>query len=108
MSGGIAILLRSLEGGGMQRNVVELARGFMKRGRRVEVLAVEVEGEMRRQLPAGVVVRRLPTGSRARGGRALLELLPGATGTDRLLLRHGPVPGLFRALPALLDHLRTA
>ncbi len=108
MSRRIAILLRSLEGGGMQRNVAELACGLILRGWQVDVLAVDVEGVMRRQLPVAARVHRLPMARRAVGARALIELVPDLDAGNRLRLRFGPVPSLFRALPALIDHLRTA
>ncbi len=108
MSRHIALLLRTLEGGGIQRNVVELARGLLLRGYRVEVLATEVEGGMRCQLPEAVRVRRLPPAGRAAGARALLEFGGGLGAGDRIRLRLGPVPGLFRALPALVEHLQAA
>ncbi len=104
----IAFLLRSLEGGGMQRNVAELARGMILRGFEVEVLASDTTGVMRRELPPAVRVHRLPLGSRAAGARALAALLPDLGPGDRLRLRVGPVPSLFRTLPDLVAHLRAS
>ena len=106
MSRRIALLLRSLEGGGMQRNVVALARGMVRRGYEVEVLAVDAAGVARRELPPAVRVHRLALGPRATGARALSTLLPDLGAGDRLRLRFGPVPSLLRALPALVAHLR--
>jgi glycosyltransferase involved in cell wall biosynthesis len=40
----IALLLQSLEGGGAQRRVVELANGFVRNGRRVDLFLTRQEG----------------------------------------------------------------
>ncbi len=104
MSARLVLLLRSLEGGGLQRNAVLLARGFLKRGLEVEVWAAEVRGPARRLLPENLPVRRLS----ARGWWRSLPLLarfrePSAA--RPLLAPWRPRPRLVAALPSLVATL---
>lgn len=101
----VAILLRSFEGGGMQRNLVNLAHGFLRRGIACEVLVTDDRGPARASLPAGVAVHRLAPGAGRAGVRALLDAVPGLAACDRLVLRFGPAPALVRALPDLAARL---
>ena len=105
MSARLVILLRSLEGGGLQRNAVLLARGFLERGLKVEVWAAEVRGPARTLLPEDVPVRRLS----ARGWWRSLPLLarfrePSAV--RPLLAPWRPQPRLVAALPDLVATLK--
>lgn len=43
----IAVLLQSLEGGGAQRRVVDLANGFVRHGREVDLFLVDPSGNLR-------------------------------------------------------------
>lgn len=52
----IALLLQSLEGGGAQWRVLELANGFAKRGRKVELFLIEPEGPLRASLDGRIEI----------------------------------------------------
>lgn len=53
----IAVLLQSLEGGGAQRRVVDLANGFVRSGRGVDLFLVEPHGDLRDALARDVRIR---------------------------------------------------
>lgn len=101
-----AILLRSLEGGGMQRNLLNLVRGFLRRGATCEVLVADDRGPARTALPAEVPVHRLTPSAGRAGVRALIGAVPELTPADQLALLFGPAPALLRALPQLIACLR--
>ncbi|MGQ9581828.1 MAG: glycosyltransferase, partial [Armatimonadota bacterium] len=50
----IALFLPSFHGGGAERVMVNLARGFVKRGLKVDVVAAKAEGPLLRGLPSEV------------------------------------------------------
>lgn len=50
----IFVLLQSLEGGGAQRRVIDLANGFVREGRDVDVFLVEPSGKLRDRLSSQV------------------------------------------------------
>lgn len=56
----IMVLLQSLEGGGTQRRMVELANGFVERGRRVDLLVLENIGDLHQQVDERVGLVFLP------------------------------------------------
>ncbi len=103
--GRLAILVRALDGGGMQRNTMRLAGAFAARGHAVDVLAADVSGPMRRDIES---VARLVAlaGGRHVAGR-LLALRAGWR--ERAELRPlllGGGPGILAHLPALVAYLR--
>jgi len=102
----IALLVRALDGGGMQRNVLRLAGAFAARGCVVDVLAVDAGGPMRRPIEAVAAVRPLARAGHFAGrlGAARAMRLNGAADW-RLLL--GPGPGILAHFPALVAYLRT-
>ena len=55
----IAVLLRSFEGGGAQRRMIDLVNGFVVSGRTVTLYLVEPKGELRDQLSPNVRVKTL-------------------------------------------------
>jgi len=55
-SGGIAIVLHDLRGGGAERACLRLARGMVASGRQVELVLVRGEGAYLSQIPPGVGV----------------------------------------------------
>jgi len=85
----VALFVADLEGGGAQRSMVDLARGFHARGLRVDVLVVRPRGELREALPAGVRVVAL---------EGLLAKLPFVAGSKRRRA--------LASVPALLRYLR--
>ena len=59
----IAVLLQSLEGGGAQRRVVDLVNEFIRAGREVDLLLVELRGELRDRIsPAARLFELRPSG----------------------------------------------
>ena len=50
----IGLCVADLEGGGAQRSMLDLARGFAARGHRVDVLAIRPHGELRQRLGAEI------------------------------------------------------
>ncbi len=101
-----AILLKDLEGGGVQKMRLAIAREFRHRGHRVELLAMRPQGELAREVPADIPVRPL-----TRAGPLawrLRALAGGAIG--RAFVRHtlwpGPAGDALAYLPALVSYLR--
>jgi len=79
----IALCIPDLEGGGAQRSMLDLARGFASLGHRVDVLAIRPRGELRDALPPAVrlvslegFLTRLPVVSGSKRRRALAAVLP--------------------------------
>lgn len=85
----IALFLPSLRGGGAERVMVNLARGFAERGLKVDLVLAKAEGPYLSQVPPGVQVVDL-------GVSRILASLPGLV---RYLRRERP-----KALLSALDH----
>jgi glycosyltransferase involved in cell wall biosynthesis len=84
----IALLLPSLDAGGVARSLLELAEGFAKAGHAVDLLPCRARGAHAGRIPAGV---------------RLVELQPAGTLVSRLrLLRLDPAGWQALARPALL------
>lgn len=102
----LALIVRTLEGGGMQRIVLQLAEAFAKSGIQVEVVTGHEAGATSK-LPPGVSIRCLPRSNVLSSTVALLktrlrDVLP-------LLPLLTPFkPDMFWRLPALIEYLRTA
>lgn len=100
----IALFMKSLAGGGVQRSVVTLARGLAEAGDRVDLIAARAQGPLRAEVPEAVRVIDLAT-------RTPLQILPSLVKTPRggaALL--GPFLGLdpplvFGSVPALARYL---
>lgn len=103
----LAILVRALDGGGMQRNTMRLAGAFAARGHPVDVLAADASGPMRRDIES---VARLV--ALARSGHVAGRLLALRAGwRERAELRPlllGGGPSILAHLPALAAYLRLA
>lgn len=56
----VALLSSSLSGGGVERCIVNLARGFVDRGHRVDLVLTKPHGPLRSEVPEGVRVVKLP------------------------------------------------
>lgn len=71
-TGGIAIVMHDLRGGGAERACLRLARGMVASGRQVELILVRGEGAYASEIPAGVKVTILdrPRVSRTIGALA--------------------------------------
>ncbi|HRY23325.1 MAG: glycosyltransferase [Geminicoccaceae bacterium] len=103
----LAILVRALDGGGMQRNTKRLAGAFAARGHPVDVLATDVSGPIRQGIESVARLVALAGGSHVTG--RLLALRAGwreRTALRPLLLGGGP--GILAHLPALVAYLRLA
>jgi glycosyltransferase involved in cell wall biosynthesis len=77
----IALCVADLEGGGAQRSMVDLARGFAAQGHRVDMLAIRPRGELRESLGSAVnvislagLLSRLPLVAGAKRRRALASI----------------------------------
>lgn len=80
----IALFLRSLGGGGVQRSMLSLAGALASRGHRVEVVACRAEGAFRDRLPPGTELVALREAGMLGGRLAALRADPG--GVAQLLL----------------------
>ncbi len=101
----IAILLKSLRGGGAERVLLTLAAEFARRGHRVELLLGQMHGPLKKALPGGVEVRELEVCSLPRLVPALARLpRQDWAGSVAMLLKK--VPKIVRTLPALEGYLR--
>ena len=58
-AGKIAILLPSLEGGGAERSMLNLAKGFLARGRGVDLVLCQAKGALLDEIPAGATMTEL-------------------------------------------------
>lgn len=104
MPAALAILVRALDGGGMQRNVARLAAAFQARGLAVDVLAAEPAGPMRAAVAAAArLVPLAPAGHLGGRLRALLAD-PAGFAVNAPLLLGGPA--ILRHLPAVEAYLR--
>lgn len=102
----LALIVRTLEGGGMQRIVLLLAEAFAKTGIQVEILTGHNSGTTSK-LPPGVNIRCLSRSNALSSGLALLKARP--RDAFRLLPLLIPLkPDIFWRLPALIEYLRTA
>src|ERR1051325_2896393 len=104
----IAFLMTSLEGGGVERVILNLAEACVERRYQVDLLVCQVKGPYQNQVPEGVRVIELKPGSTAWLGRAyILAADPQGFVT---LLRSVLLPlktwKRFRHLPALSRYLR--
>lgn len=101
----LALIVRTLEGGGMQRIILLLAEAFAKTGIRVEILTGH-DAKTTFKLPPGTSIRCLPRSSMLSSSLALLKARP--RDALRLLPLLTPLkPDMFRRLPALIAYLRT-
>jgi glycosyltransferase involved in cell wall biosynthesis len=101
----LALLIRALEGGGMQRSLLLLAGAFAAEGARVEVLCADMRGEMGRRMPPGVHVRVLPRANAIASRLALLRARPGSV-RSVLPLLVPPMPRMMRRVLGLASYLR--
>ena len=64
----IAVLLPSLEGGGAERSMLNLAAGFLAEGREVDIVLCQAKGAFLDEIPAGATMVELEAtgGLRAR------------------------------------------
>ena len=66
----VALAFSSLQGGGIQRVMLTLARGFLERGVRVDLLVVDPRGDLRPSVPSAARLVDL-------GGHGSVRALPG-------------------------------
>ena len=101
----IAILLKSLRGGGAERVLLTLASEFARRGHRVELLLGQMRGPLKKALPEGMEVRELEVCSLPRLVHALMRLPRHAVKDSGVMLLQ-KVPKIVRTLPSLEGYLR--
>jgi len=63
----IALFLPSLEGGGAERSMLHIARGFVDRGRQVDLVLCQAKGAYMGDIPAGVNLVELKAAGELRG-----------------------------------------
>lgn len=98
----IALVLRALDGGGMQRCMLELGEAFATAGCDVHLLVGDPEGPMRSRLPAAINLVSLAAQSPLAARVAALRLL----GRDALPLIGVSSPRMLRHLAGLALELR--
>jgi glycosyltransferase involved in cell wall biosynthesis len=101
----IAILLKSLRGGGAERVMLTLAAEFARRGHRVELVLGQMRGPLKSALPDGIEARELEVCSLPRLVRTLMRL-PRGTMKDSGIMLLQKVPKIVRMLPSLEGYLR--
>lgn len=102
----LALIVRTLEGGGMQRIVLQLAEAFAKSGIRVEVVTGHGAGATT-QVSPGISIHCLPRSNVLTSALALLKARP-RDALPLLPLLTPLKPDMFWRLPALIEYLRTA
>ena len=101
----IAILLKSLMGGGAERVMLTLAAEFARRGHHVDLVLGRMRGPLMQALPEGVEVHELKVCSLPRLVHALMRLPRHALKDSGTMLLQ-KVPKIVRALPSLEGYLR--
>lgn len=86
----VALAFSSLQGGGIQRVMLTLARGLLDRGLRVDLLIVDPRGELRDAVPAAARVVGLGARGSARALPGLVRYLRGER-PDALLASQTPL-----------------
>jgi glycosyltransferase involved in cell wall biosynthesis len=104
----IAFLMTALEGGGVERVILNLVQACVERGHEVDLVLCQVKGPYQNQVPEGVRVIELKTGCTGWSGRAcILAADPrGFTTLLRSVLLPVKTWKRFRHLPALSRYLR--
>jgi len=105
--GHIALLLKSLSGGGVPRIMLNLAGELLAHGYRVDLVVCRSEGPMAERVPRGA---RLVALRRASGWRARRTAARADPEAARVLMRPLLPPRMVRILrhlPALVDYLDT-
>jgi glycosyltransferase involved in cell wall biosynthesis len=103
----VALLMANLEGGGIQRSMLHLARALADRGHRVDLVLYKAQGEFVDSVPSAIRVVALETASRWMGGLHALRAAP-----EYLIQLAMPVllplkpQSTTRCLPALARYLR--
>ncbi len=101
----LALLVRSLSGGGMEHMVLTLAAGFARRGYRVDLLVAVPTGDMAGQVPPAVRLCPLKPAPPILWRLWALATLPEEPARMVPLLL-GPAPRQWRHLPGLIAYLR--
>ena len=103
----VALLMVSLEGGGVQRSMLHLARALADRGHRVDLLVYKAQGDFVDSVPSAIRVVALETApvwmGRLHAFRAAPEHLIHLAMPVLLPLKS---QGTLRCLPALVRYLR--
>jgi glycosyltransferase involved in cell wall biosynthesis len=103
----IAFLIPDLNGGGVQRVVMILARAFAARGAKVELVVCRAAGQLAAQVPTGVDVVELRPGNPLVAQLAALRVDPGgALGLARLVLSRDRPSRNLSHLCSLAEYLR--
>jgi glycosyltransferase involved in cell wall biosynthesis len=103
----IALLMVNLDGGGIQRSMLHLARALADRGHRVDLVLYKAQGEFVDSVPSAIRVVALETVARWRGRLHAFRAAP-----EHLIQLAMPVllprksHGALRCLPALVRYLR--
>ena len=106
----ISFLLDNLTGGGAEKVILNLARGFARLGHQVDLLVCKVEGVLSNSIPAGVNLVPLESASPVRG---LLYAVKGDPAGIRQILGAVAnsskirIPKGFKYIPAIAEHLKT-
>lgn len=103
----ISFLLDNLTGGGAEKVILNLARGFARLGHHVDLLVCKVEGVLSNSIPAGVNLVSLETASPLRGLLCAVRADPAGSGQLlSAMINSRKVPKGFKYIPAIAEHLR--
>jgi glycosyltransferase involved in cell wall biosynthesis len=103
----ISFLLDNLTGGGAEKVILNLARGFARRGHQVDLLVCKVEGVLSNSIPAGVNLVPLESTSPVRGLLCAMKADP--AGVRQILgavVNSRKAPKGFKYIPAIAEHLK--
>ncbi|MAB89596.1 MAG: glycosyltransferase [Planctomycetes bacterium] len=100
----IALLVKAISGGGLERVVRTLARGFTARGHRVDLVTADAPAEPGDLVPEGVRLVRLKPSSRLAAYAALARQAPVSSGALLRMLGSRKVHRFFRYYPAVVDY----
>jgi glycosyltransferase involved in cell wall biosynthesis len=102
----VAVLLKSLYGGGAERVMLALASAFANQGSRVDVVLASSRGHYYSEIPGNVDIHELAKEGRL---RLIFSLLRLATENWRelLALSASKLPRIVKVLPSLEKYLRS-
>ncbi len=104
----LALVTRDLRGGGLERVLLVLARAFVARGNRVDLVVGRNEGRFVEQVPDGVRVVTLRSSPRWSAHAALMRAAPAPLSAFWPILTAWKPHWFFRHFPALVEYLATA
>ena len=103
----IAILVKAISGGGLEGVVRTLARGFVARGHRVDLVTAAASADAENFIPDGVRLVRLKPSTRIAAHAALMRRAPVSRIPLLRMLGARKPHRFFRYYPAVVEYLST-